>query len=140
MLNARPNFTFVEGDIMNPDGIKTCIVEHKIDNIIHLAAHSNVDASFKSPLAFAATNVQGTLVILESAKLCSVKKFIQMSSYEAYGATRPGPKGHREDEVLAPINPYGVGEAAAKMLVMSSRHRSAFEMIAIRASNIYAPD
>lgn len=115
MLNAHPNFTFVEGDITNPDDIKTCIEKHQIDTIIHLAAQSNVDASFQSPMAFAATNIQGTLVMLESAKLCGVKKFVQMSSYGTYGATKPGSKGHREDEALAPMNPYGAGKAAAEI-------------------------
>lgn len=78
--------------------------------------------------------------MLESAILCSVKNFIQMSSYEAYGATKLGPKNHREDETLAPINPYDAGKAAAEMLIMSSKHRSTLDMIVIHANNIYSPN
>ncbi|KAL9126724.1 MAG: hypothetical protein Q9217_004269 [Psora testacea] len=140
MLSTRPNFAFVEGDITSQDDITTCIKKHDIDTIIHLAAQFNVDASFKSPYAFSATNIQGTQVMLECAKICEVRKFIQMSSYEAYGATRSGADGHREEDALAPMNPYGAGKAAAEMLVTAFGHSNALETIIVRANNIYGPN
>ena len=124
---------------MNPDDVKACLEEHNIDAIIHLAAQTNVDASIKNPLLFATTNIEGTQVILECAKSSGVKKFIQMSSFEAYGATKPGTNGHREDEVLSPMNPYGAGKAAAEMLVIAAGHSSSLEVMIVRANNVYGP-
>ena len=138
-LNPRLNFTFVKGDILNPHDVKSCLEEYQIDAIIHLAAQTNVDASLKNPFAFASTNIEGTQVILECAKQCGVKKFIQMSSFEAYGATKPGVNGHREDESLAPMNPYGAGKAAAEMLVIAAGHSCPLEVMVVRANNIYGP-
>ena len=140
MLNGRSNFSFYEGDITSPDDITSCLHQHDIDTIIHLAAQSNVDASLKNPASFAATNIVGTQVLLECAKVCGVKKFIQMSSYEAYGITKPGPNGHREDDPLSPTNPYGGGKAAAEMLVTAFGHCHPLETIIVRANNIYGPN
>ncbi|KAG7002089.1 dTDP-4-amino-4,6-dideoxygalactose transaminase [Physcia stellaris] len=140
MLNSQPNFTFYEGDIMSPDDITRCLQLHSIDTIIHLAAQSNVDASLKSPASFAATNIVGTQVMLECAKACNVRKFVQMSSYEVYGATKCGSEGHDEDEALVPMNPYGAGKAAAEMLVTAFGHCNALETLIVRTNNIYGPN
>ena len=140
MLNDHANFAFFEGDITSPDDVMKCLREHHIDTIIHLAAQSSVDASFKNPYSFATTNIHGTQVLLECAKSCGVRKFVQMSSYEAYGASKPGPNGHREQDPLSPMNPYGAGKAAAEMLVTAFGNSSQLETIIVRANNIYGPN
>ncbi len=91
-------------------------------------------ASFDNPYAFADTNIHGTQVLLESAKAHGVKKFIHMSSYEAYGATKPTTSGYVEDSALSPVNPYGAGKAAAEMLVTASNQ---LQTIIVRSNNIY---
>ena len=139
MLEGRPIFTSVVGDITSPSDVTACIKDHDIDTVIHLAAQSNVDASLRNPSDFAATNIQGTQVMLECATACGVKKFVQMSSYEAYGATKPHLNGHQETEALAPMNPYGAGKAAAEMLVTAFGHCTPLETVIVRANNIYGP-
>ena len=139
MLQGLPNFSFHEGDISSRESIVGCLNKYKIDAIIHLAANSSVDASFKDPVLFARTNIEGTQIILESAKECGVKKFIYMSSYEAYGRAKPGPNGHIETSALSPVNPYGAGKAAAEMLVMSFGNRDYFDTIIVRSNNVYGP-
>ena len=125
---------------MNADDITSCLQLHNIDTIIHLAAQSNVDASLKNPASFAATNIVGTQVMLECAKACNVRKFVQMSSYEVYGATKCGNDGHGEDEALIPMNPYGGGKAAAEMLVTAFGHCNTLETLIVRTNNIYGPN
>src|SRR5258708_7400590 len=46
------------------------------DGILHLAALIGIPYSYKSPLAYIATNIQGTYNILEAAKLRRIKKII----------------------------------------------------------------
>lgn len=138
-LESMPNFTFVNGDITDHDQVASCLRKYEIDTIIHLAARTNVDASFKAPRAFAATNIYGTQIMLECAKECDVKRFVHMSSYEVYGATQAGPTGHREDEALAPMSPYGAGKAAAEMLVVALGHSTSVKTVIVRANNIYGP-
>lgn len=140
MLDDQANFSFFQGDISSPEDITGCLRKHDIDTIIHLAANSSVDASLKDPYSFARTNIHGTQILLENAKTCGVRTFVHMSSYEAYGATKPGPNGHVETEALSPVNPYGAGKAASEMLVTSFGHSNSLQTIIVRANNIYGPN
>ncbi len=67
-LEARGNYTFVQGDICDAALVSRIFAEHDIDGVIHLAAESHVDRSIGAPLIFAQTNVMGTLTLLEAAR------------------------------------------------------------------------
>ena len=63
----QSNYNFVHEDINNFDRIKLLFKQYDFDAVIHLAAESHVDNSIKDPFAFAQTNIQGTLNLLEAA-------------------------------------------------------------------------
>ena len=63
-----PNFTFVKADICDAPRVRRIFSDHGIRAVIHLAAESHVDRSIEDPLAFARTNVMGTLTLLEAAR------------------------------------------------------------------------
>ena len=66
-VEGRPNYTFVKGDICDMDAVRDLLSRYDINGIVHLAAESHVDRSITDPLAFARTNVMGTLSFLEAA-------------------------------------------------------------------------
>ena len=66
-VEGRPNYTFVKGDICDMDAVRDLLSRYDINGIVHLAAESHVDRSITDPLAFARTNVMGTLSLLEAA-------------------------------------------------------------------------
>ena len=59
-IEGRSNYEFVKGDICNQTELQKIFSDHKIDNVIHLAAESHVDRSISNPLEFVQTNVIGT--------------------------------------------------------------------------------
>lgn len=67
-IEHYPNYRFVREDICNFGAVLELIRAEQVDGIIHLAAESHVDRSIKEPLAFAQTNVMGTLSLLQAAK------------------------------------------------------------------------
>lgn len=93
-IEDKPNYTFVRADITDMETIRRVMREHKIDGIIHLAAESHVDRSIKDPLAFAYTNIMGTLTLLQAAReywenrpeKYVGKLFYHISTDEVYGA------------------------------------------------------
>ena len=97
-VENKPNYKFVRMDICDFGGISKLMRDEQVDGIIHLAAESHVDRSIKDPLAFAQTNVMGTLSLLQAAKLywesldsdfrlpSSVFRFYHISTDEVYGA------------------------------------------------------
>lgn len=93
-VENKPNYRFVCADITDLDAMRRVIREYDVDSIIHLAAESHVDRSIKDPLAFAHTNIMGTLSLLQAAKEYweslpegyAGKLFYHISTDEVYGA------------------------------------------------------
>jgi dTDP-D-glucose 4,6-dehydratase len=83
MLESRPNFHFVHGDVTCQKDVVNCLRRFEIDTIFHLAAHTHVDLSFGNSYAFTKNNVLGTHVLLESMKIVgTVRRFYHISTDE----------------------------------------------------------
>ena len=84
MLENRPNFHFVHGDVTCATDVVECLQRYQIDTIFHLAAQTHVDLSFGNSYSFTKNNVFGTQVLLESAvaKGSLVKRFYHISTDE----------------------------------------------------------
>ena len=98
-IEHYPNYRFVREDICNFSAVLELMRAEQVDGIIHLAAESHVDRSIKEPLAFAQTNVMGTLSLLQAAKCYwsllprpyvmeqgAECRFYHISTDEVYGA------------------------------------------------------
>src|SRR3989338_2206174 len=58
----NPNYSFVKGDICDPQIVKKAMAN--VDIVVHFAAESHVDRSIMDPSVFVKTNVLGTQVLL----------------------------------------------------------------------------
>jgi len=67
-IETQENYTFLKGDICDETYIDTLFETHQFEGVIHLAAESHVDRSIKDPLAFAKTNILGTMILLNAFK------------------------------------------------------------------------
>lgn len=80
---------FVKGDICDAELVSDIFDKYKIDGVIHFAAESHVDNSIKNPRVFTETNVLGTQVLLDIARLKwgegSPNKFVHISTDEVFG-------------------------------------------------------
>lgn len=97
----HPNYEFIKGDIKDLD---TCLKACKgVDYVLNQAAWGSVPRSIEMPLFYCATNIQGTLNMLEAARQCGVKKFVYASSSSVYGDEPNLPKQEgREGNLLSP--------------------------------------
>ncbi|KAI5459963.1 dtdp-glucose 4,6-dehydratase [Mariannaea sp. PMI_226] len=139
VLVDKPNFSFYQGDITNPEEVLDCMERYNIDTVMHFAAQSHVDLSFANPYGFTHTNVYGTHVLLESAKKVGVKRFIHVSTDEVYGTISADCEDALESNILAPTNPYAASKAAAEMLVQSYQTSFKLPVIIVRSNNVYGP-
>ncbi|KAJ3292321.1 hypothetical protein HDU79_001531 [Rhizoclosmatium sp. JEL0117] len=136
-IQGYPNHHFIKGDITSADFVNYILVEHKIDTIMHFAAQSHVDNSFGDSFEFTRTNVFGTHVLLEAARLNKIKRFIHVSTDEVYGEVPAGRPHCNEETILAPTNPYAATKAAAESLVMAYFKSFKLPVIITRSNNIY---
>src|SRR3954470_18082052 len=78
-------FTFVKGDITYRPVLERLFSSVRFDQVIHLAARAGVRPSLAEPALYQRVNVEGTVKLLEAARLSGVRKLIIASSSSVYG-------------------------------------------------------
>ena len=137
------NYHFVQADICDRQKVEEVFATHAITHVIHLAAESHVDRSIADPLAFAKTNVMGTLVLLEAARhFWKDKKensfFYHISTDEVFGAL--GDTGYfSEDSPYAPRSPYSASKASSDHFVNAYAETYGMPIKISNCSNNYGP-
>lgn len=136
-IKDNPHYTFIYGDIADEQGVKE-VFSREIDLVVNFAAESHVDRSIENSSHFIRTNVEGTRVLLETARRYKVKKFIQISTDEVYGSL--GTDGYfTETSPLNPSSPYSASKTAADLLALAYFKTYNLPVIVTRASNNYGP-
>lgn len=138
-IKDYPNYKFVKGNICSSDLVSYVLKAEKIDTIMHFAAQTHVDNSFGNSFQFTQNNIMGTHVLLESAKLCGIKRFIHVSTDEVYGEQRLDQEAMSEEQVLEPTNPYAATKAGAEFLAKSYHRSFGMPIIITRGNNVYGP-
>jgi len=139
----QANYTFIKEDIAHFDKLKALFTHHRFDAVIHLAAESHVDNSIKNPFAFAQTNIQGTLNLLEAARQYwenrpNDKRFYHISTDEVFGSLGSG--GYfTETTAYDPRSPYSASKAASDHLVRAYFHTYGLPVVVSNCSNNYGP-
>ena len=108
---------------------------YNADLVIHAAAESHVDNSFRLNDDFVMTNVLGTKNVMQACKENKVKKIIHFSTDEIYGEIFKG--SFNENDRFNPSNPYSSSKAAAEMIVNGYIHSYKLPVIIVRANNIF---
>jgi dTDP-glucose 4,6-dehydratase len=130
-----PKLAFVEGSILDAGLVAELVAAHTA--VVHFAAESHVDRSFFEAGNFLATNVLGTHVLLEAAKVAKIGRFVLVSTDEVYG---PLPEGSASEFApLAPSVPYTVSEACADLVALSYWQTYGVPVCVTRSSNNYGP-
>ena len=108
----------------------------KGDWLIHLAAQSHVDVSFKKPHQTILSNVLATHNVLQSCLEKEAEKVLIMSTDEVYGSNEK----IQDERSLDPTNPYSSSKAAADMIVNSFKHMYPdLHINTLRSNNIAGP-
>ena len=140
---AAPNYRFVKGDINDFTMLQELFKTQDFDAVVHIAAESHVDNSIKNPFAFAQTNIQGTLNLLEAARQhwgnhSKDHRFYHISTDEVFGSL--GQEGQfTEATPYDPRSPYSASKAASDHLVRAYFHTYGLPVVLSNCSNNYGP-
>lgn len=113
----------VRGDVRNGDRVRRVVEEAKPDIIFHLAAQSLVRESYADPVGTYATNVMGTVNVLEAVRSTKVPVTIVVTSDKCY-ENREWLWGYREVDRLGGHDPYSSSKACAELV--TEAYRSSF--------------
>ena len=134
----KPNYKLYTGDIEKTDDVEKVFAENKIDSIVHLAARAGVRPSIESPLAYAMTNIIGTINILEMMKKYGVKRMSMASSSSVYGNCKAD-KFSEDLKVTEPISPYAATKSADEQICYTYHHLYDLEIYMLRFFTVFGP-
>jgi dTDP-glucose 4,6-dehydratase len=131
--------TFVHGDIANPEDVMRALSDDT-DAIVNIAAETHVDRSISSAADFLRTNIIGTQILLDAARMKNVKRFLQVSTDEVMGSLpEDNASFFTESSPFAPNSPYAASKASAEHMVRAAHHTFGLDTVITRCGNNYGP-
>ena len=127
-------------DIRDFEGVARIFSSFQPEIVIHMAAQPLVRLSYEKPIETYATNVMGTVHVLEASRwTSSVKAIVNVTTDKCY-ENREWVWGYRENEPMGGRDPYSSSKGCAE-LVSSAYGRSFFEndgigLATARAGNV----
>ena len=130
----------VIGDIRNPDQLTDAMNHAQPEVVIHMAAQPLVRESYKAPVDTFATNVLGTVNLLEACrKVRTVKAIVNITTDKCY-ENREWSWAYRENDRLGGYDPYSSSKACAE--IATAAYRNSFlaepgiQVATVRAGNV----
>jgi CDP-glucose 4,6-dehydratase len=110
-----------EGDLVDLEALKHWVQQAQPEVVLHLAAQPLVRRSYVDPLGTWATNVQGSLNLLEALKPLEHACAVVMVTTDKVYENREWPYGYRESDRLGGHDPYSASKAGAELAIASWR-------------------
>jgi CDP-glucose 4,6-dehydratase len=111
----------VLADIRDPDATRAAMRRARPDVVLHLAAQSLVRRSYARPVDSFATNVMGTVHVLDALRDAPEARVAVMVTTDKVYANREWVWPYREDDRLGGHDPYSASKAASELAIDSYR-------------------
>ena len=137
-LDESPHRSAIEiiaGDIR--DRTQVTAAMKGIDVVFHLAALIGIPFSYEAPGSYVQTNIEGTLNVLEAARVLGTSLVVHTSTSEVYGTARYAPIN--ESHPLQGQSPYAATKIAADKLVESFHLSYGMPVVTVRPFNTFGP-
>ena len=109
------------GDVRDGAALTRAIQSAQPEIVIHMAAQALVRYGYQNPVETYATNVMGTVNLLEAVRACnSVRVVVSVTSDKCYD-NKEWVWGYREHEALGGYDPYSSSKAAAELVTGAYR-------------------
>ncbi len=125
------------GDLKDANRVFDVVTKYQVQYVVHLGAQAIVPTAYENPLETMASNVMGTVHVLEAARRSrTVKGVIVASSDKAYGKSK---KAYQETDALRGDHPYDVSKSSADLIANAYIKTYGQPVVITRFGNIYGP-
>lgn len=131
-------YQFFETDIRDSHRLREVIADFRPEAVAHLAARAGVRPSLLEPELYAATNILGTLNLLEACRTVGLQRFIFGSSSSVYGRYNRVPFSE-DDPISRPLSVYAATKAAGEALAFSYWYLHGIPTIILRLFTVFGP-
>src|SRR6186713_2850580 len=128
----------VVGNVGDRALVDRVLAEHRVDTIIHFAAHTIVPESVSNPLKYYGNNTCSTRNLLQCCVETGVKNFVFSSTAAVYGI--PADSFAAETSPTAPINAYGTSKLMSEWMLRDVAASSPLRYVALRYFNVAGSD
>jgi CDP-glucose 4,6-dehydratase len=111
----------ITGDVRDLEAVRAAVREARPEVVLHLAARAIVRESLVDPVGTYATNVMGTVNVLEAAReSADVRSVVVVTSDKCY-ENREWVWGYREHEAMGGKDPYSSSKGCAELVTHAYR-------------------
>jgi UDP-glucuronate 4-epimerase len=137
-LRADSRFTFVQADLADRETVAALFARHRFESVVHLAAQAGVRHSIDHPQAYADSNLQAFLNVLEGCRHNGCRHLVYASSSSVYGANTKLPFAV-QDRTDHPVSFYAATKKANELMAQSYSHLYRLPVTGLRFFTIYGP-
>jgi len=134
-IATRQKIDVVFGDVRDGTRVREVMRDHS--RVAHLASLVAIPYSYVAPHSYFATNVLGTLNVMEACRDAGVERVVHTSTSEVYGSAQVVPMD--ESHPLVGQSPYSASKIAADQLAHSFWASFDVPVVTIRPFNAYGP-
>jgi len=136
LANVAEGLRSETGDVRDLAHLSKFVSDFQPEVIIHMAAQALVRPSYVDPVETFATNVMGTVNILEAARHCgTVGAVVNVTTDKCY-ENLERLEGYREDEPIGGHDPYSSSKGCAELITSSYRRSFSLPVASARAGNV----
>jgi UDP-glucuronate 4-epimerase len=137
-LNAHDRFAFHKADLADTEAVASIFRSAEPHRVIHLGAQAGVRYSITNPHAYAASNLAGTLNVLEGCRHHGAEHLVYASSSSVYGANRKLPFSVH-DRTDHPVSLYAATKKSNEMMAHVYATLYRLPATGLRFFTVYGP-
>jgi UDP-glucose 4-epimerase len=134
-ISQKSRVKIFEGDLQDSSIVQDALVE--CEYVFHLAALADIVPSIVDPLSYFASNVSGTINLLESSRKFDIKKLVYSASSSCYGIPDVYPTP--ESAEIRPQYPYAFTKWLGELAVLHWGKVYNLPVMSLRLFNVYGP-
>jgi UDP-glucose 4-epimerase len=128
----------VVGEVGDHALVSRLLTDHRVDTVMHFAAHTIVPESVALPLKYYGNNTCSTRTLLQACLESGVQHFVFSSTAAVYGMPEGGYAG--EDSPTRPINAYGTSKLMTEWMLRDVAAVNPLRYVALRYFNVAGAD
>jgi UDP-glucose 4-epimerase len=128
----------IVGDVGDFALVSRLLAQHRIDTVMHFAAHTIVPESVANPLKYYGNNTCSTRSLLQACVENNVRNFVFSSTAAVYGMPEQGLAD--EESPTRPINAYGTSKLMSEWMLRDVAAISPLRYVALRYFNVAGSD
>ncbi|MBK3576904.1 SDR family NAD(P)-dependent oxidoreductase [Streptomyces sp. MBT65] len=125
----------VLGDVRDAGSVQHLLTG--TEAVYHLAALIAIPYSYQAPHSYVATNVTGTLNVLEAVRRLGIPRMVHTSTSETYGTAQTVPI--TEDHPINTQSPYAASKAGGDRLADGYHASFGTQVVTLRPFNTFGP-